>query len=990
VANRFTQFSAKEFQDTIDPLPIGAMMQMGQINQGRNDAMNIALGKAEAGLGLNAGYATQGEYANKVEQDYQTKFNAISDAYATDGNYRAAARGLSKFSQERAADPRIKLIQSDYDTKKFVDDRINAKGYGVSSRFGAHDDKTGQWNVGDLEAMAGRNEMITGAHYNFQENVSDLKTYSPYIEKIKPIIDDQYTLVNNPETGKPEYRHKQTDKILDYEGVKNHSIKFLSSFRNDDGTINMEALTALDPEMAQNAAWKMESLKREGREGQYKWDSLFDNYMNIAELSFFTEGKQNLTGAGADGSSEYGQESSIPLRPIGEIDYNVVNATNTPAGEITNIANMSKAIGTNALTGIDSETGYSLNDMSYAPSRTFNPQERRDYDTTFIEKQRNIYASTFDVIHNKLKENNKPVQMPDGNWQYKTEPSEVEEQARQDTDAMLLKRRKASKSTNDAALKTLSEGDEVPTEEKIKEELNKLTPGIRAVYDATIDYKNLLDETKDFTDKHGGFYISEKSNGISYKKWAEETTRLSDEMDRASRVKLVKHKLRDDFIIQNDQLIPKKYEKYYSNLNEAIESNFGQEEFTTTGYLLTKTDGDLTSKEIPMSHKIINDAAIARMQGGTGVYYKGSPLNAMTQPDGEDGQNIKSLYVAGTDNDTHDFSNGNYVPRSFYFDNINDKWMVRGLFSTTKDGEIIKSSEYDVDVTDNMRQFMTNPQMKEVIATDRAVDIIEGTYKGTSTVAKFGRPDDVTGSYGDIVVSVTPTGSYSISGKVFDPEKGTVRSITEMLVEAGENPLKMNKVDAKEHLSSIFKNQMYYGEQEKVGTTSLNIPKEFKADVDYAFNTIGNYESEGNTGEYNAMNQGGADEGREVFNGGNSYNIIGKRVVDMTISDVMKRQNIPKDSKDSGDRIHAVGKFQFTKDTFKEYADKLNIPYDSKVTPEVQQRMALELIKDEAKRTTSRSKLKERLKIRWVGLEKASDAELEKLIDSAFAIGNNL
>jgi len=343
VANRFTQFSAKEFQDTIDPLPIGAMMQMGQINQGRNDAMNIALGKAEAGLGLNAGYATQGEYANKVEQDYQTKFNAISDAYATDGNHGAAAKGLSKFSQERAADPRIKLIQSDYDTKKFVDERINAKGFGVSSRFGAHDDKTGQWNVGDLEAMAGRGEMITGAHYNYMENQGDFKTYSPYIDKITADINQTYVI--DPTDG--IRKHKETNEVLDYSTILGKSSPLLNRVRNDDGSINMEALTALDPKMAENTMWKMEALAKENR--TYEHDGLVDDYMAVAALSFKEINKEDgsLSKSRKDiKSQQEAQESSGLLSgPHSPTPYTITTATNDPSAIIETNGQAARALG---------------------------------------------------------------------------------------------------------------------------------------------------------------------------------------------------------------------------------------------------------------------------------------------------------------------------------------------------------------------------------------------------------------------------------------------------------------------------------------------------------------------------------------------------------------------------------------------------------------------------------------------------------------------
>lgn len=972
MSNRYTVVKPTEFVQTYDPYPFEEMFKMAQYKQGRADQASLVAGKLAGETAIESGYFT-GDAAAQIMKEREADLNKVTQIAFT-GNMAATNRAYAEALTRWQKNPMLQSIQSDVEQKKFVDAQLASKGYGNDYMFNTYDSNTGTFTPSEAtKAKIASGQKLTLHDYGGIENVADIKAYSPYIDKVKADQFSDYEMIDGV------FKEKTSGAVLDYDTIRNRST-FLDSFKKEDGSINMELLKATDPELYKNARWKQAAYEREGRTEGFKWNDLVNDYMDIASLSFNIQSKRDITGMGkgSSGSGDEQQVSAVPLIPMGEIDYNVSTATNTPAVEIKTLNTAATAVGVDPFSFKDKSTGYSIDDMTYKPSVNLLPEERRKYDVSYQEKQQNIYSSTFNAIHNKLKAENKPIKMPDGSFQYKTDPSEIESKAKQDTEALLLKRRKLAKAKNDTELEVLSQGYSVPppSSEKLKSEMESdpLLMKAQKYSSALEERQNLIDAfsagTLDITDRE----LDKRAKDIVLNKIKPNSLSPLDVV-----------KLNASYEEVNGTFVPKKYSKYFQTLNKNIEDSFGQEERTTTGYMIMKSTGDLSAaKDIPISHKIINDAAIGRIESGKGVYFKGMPLNAIDEEGTRStkGQNIGQLYVAGTEDDTHDFSNGTYVPDQFYFDNLNDKWMVRGKFTTSEDGKVIKSAMYDVDVTQNMQQFMTDPQFKEVIAADRAVDIIEGTYKGTSTVAKFGQPDDIRGEYGDVIVSVTPTGGYSIAGKVFDPSKGKVRNITDILVENGENPLKLTKDAAKGHLASIFKNQMYYSENKgNVGSTTLEIPEELKPDVNNALNVISSYESGGNTGEYNAMNQGGTDGGRVAINPGNSTSILGKPLVGMTIEEVMEQQK--------KGNLHAAGKYQFIKGTLAEFVEKAGIPLTSRFDAATQDRLALELIKEVAVSSYSVGDLKSKLKGRWIGLQNASDAELTSLAQSAFNIGRS-
>ncbi len=105
---------------------------------------------------------------------------------------------------------------------------------------------------------------------------------------------------------------------------------------------------------------------------------------------------------------------------------------------------------------------------------------------------------------------------------------------------------------------------------------------------------------------------------------------------------------------------------------------------------------------------------------------------------------------------------------------------------------------------------------------------------------------------------------------------------------------------------------------------------------------------------YEAFNQGGEKGGTAIpagFKSGNYKETFGTSLTDKTIGEIMELQRDPgksvmsdSDWVSSG-KLHAVGRYQFIGDTFRDEVNRMGISKDTKFTPEVQDQIFLSHLK---------------------------------------------
>jgi len=120
-----------------------------------------------------------------------------------------------------------------------------------------------------------------------------------------------------------------------------------------------------------------------------------------------------------------------------------------------------------------------------------------------------------------------------------------------------------------------------------------------------------------------------------------------------------------------------------------------------------------------------------------------------------------------------------------------------------------------------------------------------------------------------------------------------------------------------------------------------------------ALNILAKYESAG-SGGYNAVNQIGTSDGRGVKGFSGDFRKMGqhkgKALTDLTIGEIKQLQYDNKSMSDSqwisAGKLHAVGRYQFIGNTLPGVAKRAGISDSTKFTPEVQDLLALQLMKE--------------------------------------------
>ena len=120
-----------------------------------------------------------------------------------------------------------------------------------------------------------------------------------------------------------------------------------------------------------------------------------------------------------------------------------------------------------------------------------------------------------------------------------------------------------------------------------------------------------------------------------------------------------------------------------------------------------------------------------------------------------------------------------------------------------------------------------------------------------------------------------------------------------------------------------------------------------------ALDILSKYES-ASAGGYNAVNQIGVKGGRGVLGYSGDFRKMkqhaGKALTDMTIAEIMslqaKRSGMSNEEWISQGRLHAVGRYQFIGGTLPGVVKRAGIPTTAKFTPEVQDLLAMQYLKE--------------------------------------------
>jgi hypothetical protein len=225
------------------------------------------------------------------------------------------------------------------------------------------------------------------------------------------------------------------------------------------------------------------------------------------------------------------------------------------------------------------------------------------------------------------------------------------------------------------------------------------------------------------------------------------------------------------------------------------------------------------------------------------------------------------------------------------------------------------------------------------------INIFQSSFRLITSAAEnlknfdlFDSSNKVKDSFGELIQSITDMGGELEAG---------IKLITTPLTQTTEDGTQVGSYSGQEvpALGSTSEDMGAYGSQ----VSSANVSDTQKQ----ALSILAKYESE-SSGGYNAVNQVGTTSGRGVLGYSGDFTKMkqhgGRALTDMTIAEIMDLQ-APRPGMSNAEwiaqgRLHAVGRYQFIGNTLPGVVKRAGIPTSAKFTPEVQDLLALQLMKE--------------------------------------------
>ena len=155
-----------------------------------------------------------------------------------------------------------------------------------------------------------------------------------------------------------------------------------------------------------------------------------------------------------------------------------------------------------------------------------------------------------------------------------------------------------------------------------------------------------------------------------------------------------------------------------------------------------------------------------------------------------------------------------------------------------------------------------------------------------------------------------------------------------------EKPTRPPEAEAYSYTAPEFQRLLKNRPSSSKTARAMGLTAQQSGDSPYApiLNLIASKESRSTDPEndgYDAMNTGGADQGRTAFGSGTGTEAFGQKLTQMSVAEVMRLQ--------SKGALHASGRYQIIGSTLKALVNKGIVDQDELYSPEVQDRLAIEL-----------------------------------------------
>lgn len=429
--NRFTKYTAPQFIQAYDPYPIEKLLPLAQHQQKRFDAIDAAIGKAEADSVIMPGLSKESkETAAAINKERKQQLQDISNRFYESRNVRQAMRDLSGLSSTWANDPRVKFVESDAALKDLILKNMADPDFGTTKIYEKLNPNTGEFTLGLTPEQIAAGITVTPETYNFISNPGRHTAFKWIHEPMQADVMKNRRLQTKPD-GKGSY-YTYEGKALTLDNIMAKGLPSLNELSSDG--IHLDQYESTEPELVKHIEFQ------KAKNPNYNLANLVNDFAQDAKLYTYWQGFTDQGGTTSTGGRAITKTTTPNITPS-ILSDNMGNAYSTTETEIKETETVGK-LATSGLGGDDGGLVFATGKLENADITTGINYlaDKGVFEDKFIgEPQKNLLNELKEEHKKKYQTNNKTFKNVNGERVATTKytDSQIEKMATQDAEKQM-------------------------------------------------------------------------------------------------------------------------------------------------------------------------------------------------------------------------------------------------------------------------------------------------------------------------------------------------------------------------------------------------------------------------------------------------------------------------------------------------------------------------------------------------------------------------
>ena len=290
--NRFTKYTAPQFVQAYDPFPMEKLLPLAQHQQKRFDAIDAAIGKAEADSVIMPGLSKESkETAAAINKERKQQLQDISNKFYDSRNVRQAMRDLSGLSSTWANDPRVKFVESDAALKDLILKNMADPDFGTTKIYEKLNPNTGEFTLGLTPEQIAAGMTVTPETYNFISNPGTHTAFKWIHDPMQADVMKQRKWEQKPD-GKGGY-YTYGGKALTLDVIMSKGLPSLQRLSSDG--VHLDQFEASEPELVKHIEFQ------KAKNPNYGLANLVNDFAQDAKLYTYWQGFSDQGGTTSNG-----------------------------------------------------------------------------------------------------------------------------------------------------------------------------------------------------------------------------------------------------------------------------------------------------------------------------------------------------------------------------------------------------------------------------------------------------------------------------------------------------------------------------------------------------------------------------------------------------------------------------------------------------------------------------------------------------------------